>query len=105
MTADMLPLFGATPVAERVVINRNRMTGGGITAGLDFGLVLSFKLRGEEIARLQELMLEYDPQPPFRSGSMKTARPDTVALANRLAASARTNLHAAGEQARLRRLI
>ena len=105
MTADMLPMFGAIPVAERVVIDRNRMTGGGITAGLDFGLVLSSKLRGEEIARLQELMLEYDPQPPFRSGSMRTARPDTVALANRLAQPARANLRAAGEQARSRRSI
>jgi cyclohexyl-isocyanide hydratase len=78
---DVLSTFGAVPVEARVVEDRNRITGGGITAGLDFGLLLSARLRGEETARLQELILEYDPQPPFRSGSILTARPETVTLA------------------------
>ena len=105
MTRDMLPMFGATPVDERVVIDRNRMTGGGVTAGLDFGLVLSSKLRDEETARLLELMLEYDPQPPFRSGSMKTARPDTITLARKLAEPARRTMRAVAEQSKARRAV
>lgn len=66
---DALRLFGATPVAERVVVDRNRYTGGGVTAGIDFGLVLLNKLLGEEIARMTQLAMEYDPQPPFDAGS------------------------------------
>lgn len=105
MTRDFLPLFGATLVEERVVIDRNRMTGGGITAGLDFGLVLSATLRGEETALLTQLALEYDPEPPFKSGSMKTAPADTVSLALRITEPQRRALRAAGEQARVRRAI
>ena len=105
MTRDLLPLFGATPVDERVVIDRNRMTGGGITAGLDFGLVLSSVLRGEEVARLQQLILEYDPQPPFDSGSMRTAQPDTIATARQVSEAGRRAMRAAAEDARTRRSL
>jgi cyclohexyl-isocyanide hydratase len=83
-TRDLLPLFGARPRDERVVIDRNRITGGGITAGIDFGLVLTARLRGESVARLQALLLEYDPQPPYRGGTPKTARADTVELARNI---------------------
>ena len=69
----MLPLFGATPVAERVVIDRNRVTGGGVTAGIDFALRLMALIRGEKHARLVQLSLEYDPAPPFDSGSPEQA--------------------------------
>jgi putative intracellular protease/amidase len=105
MTRDMLPMFGATPVDERVVIDRNRMTGGGITAGLDFGLVLAAQLRDESVARLAELALEYDPQPPFKSGSMKTAQADTIKTALRITGAQRRDIQSAGEQARARRSI
>ena len=105
MTRDMLPIFGATPVEERVVIDRNRMTGGGITAGLDFGLTLASELRGEETARLEQLILEYDPQPPFRSGSMRTARPETAARAMRLTQGSRASLRRIAEEARDRRKV
>lgn len=105
MTRDFLPMFGATMVDERVVIDRNRMTGGGITAGLDFGLVLSATLRDEQTARLTQLALEYDPQPPFNSGSMRTASADTVDLALRITEPQRRALQAAGEQAKARRAI
>ena len=75
---DMLPLFGAEPVAERVVIDRNRITGGGVTAGIDFALTLTALLRGEEHAKAVQLSLEYDPAPPFDSGSPETADPALV---------------------------
>lgn len=106
MTRDMLPMFGATPVDERVVIDRNRMTGGGITAGLDFGLRLVAMLRSERTARLAELALEYDPQPPFKGdGSMKTASPETRAIALSVTQAQRRALRETGEQARSRRAI
>lgn len=75
---DALSAFGAEPVEQRVVIDRNRITGGGVTAGIDFGLVLLARLRGDEAAKLTQLAMEYDPEPPFRSGSPKTAEPATV---------------------------
>ena len=64
-----LPRFGATPVDERVVRDRNRISGGGVTAGIDFAFVLAGELAGEETARMLQLALEYDPHPPFDSGS------------------------------------
>lgn len=80
---DMLPLFGAEPVAERVVVDRNRVTGGGVTAGIDFALTLTAMLRGEAHARAVQLSLEYDPAPPFDSGSPDKAGPAIVAAVNR----------------------
>lgn len=70
---DALPLFGAEAVAARTVIDRNRVTGGGVTAGIDFALTLMAQVRGEAHARLVQLALEYDPQPPFDSGSPERA--------------------------------
>jgi len=66
---DLLPLFGAIRSDERVVMDGNVVTGGGATAGLDFGLALGAHLLGEEWARRAQLVLEYDPQPPFDSGA------------------------------------
>lgn len=60
-----LAAFGAIPVKERVVFDRNRATGGGVTAGIDFGLALTAAIRGEAHARLVQLSLEYDPAPPL----------------------------------------
>lgn len=73
MARDLLPLFGAELVKERVVIDRNRITGGGATAGLDFGLTLAAVLRGEEHAKMLQLAVEYDPQPPFDAGAPERA--------------------------------
>ena len=73
-----LPIFGAEPVHQRVVIDRNRITGGGVTAGLDFALTLIAKLWGEDQAKLIQLGQEYDPDPPFRAGS-PTLAPDVAA--------------------------
>ncbi|MBV9566278.1 MAG: DJ-1/PfpI family protein [Bradyrhizobium sp.] len=66
---DLLPLMGATTLKERVVEDRNRITAGGVTAGIDFGLTLAAKLRGEDAAKRIQLLLEYDPRPPFAAGT------------------------------------
>ncbi len=75
----LLPLFDATPVAERVVVDRNRVTGGGVTAGIDFALTLTALIRGEDHARMVQLSLEYDPAPPFDAGSPERAGEALVA--------------------------
>lgn len=78
MSLERLAAFGATPVPERVVMDRNRVTGGGVTAGIDFGLVLAAAVAGEAQAREIQLQIEYEPQPPY-GGSPRTAEPATVA--------------------------
>lgn len=74
-----LAWFGAEPVAERVVFDRNRVTGGGVTAGIDFALALTAAIRGEAHARFVQLSLEYDPAPPFDSGAPDRADAETLA--------------------------
>ena len=81
---DMLKDFGATPVAERVVRDRNRISGGGVTAGIDFGLTVAAELAGEEVAKSIQLVLEYDPQPPFDSGAPSKAPAAIVELVRSL---------------------
>ncbi|MES2196221.1 MAG: DJ-1/PfpI family protein [Pseudomonadota bacterium] len=65
LMSDQLAAFGAIAVDERVVIDRNRISGGGVTAGVDFGFQVASELCGEDVARQLQLMLEYQPQPPF----------------------------------------
>lgn len=72
---ELLRMLGVEAVEERVVTDRNRITGGGITAGIDFGLVLTALIGGEDVAKTVQLLLEYDPMPPFQSGSPRTAEP------------------------------
>lgn len=81
MSRDQLALLGAMPVAERVVRDRDRITGGGVTAGIDFGLTVVAELCGPEVAKLVQLGLEYDPAPPFAAGSPEGAGPGLVAEA------------------------
>ncbi|MEN5018102.1 DJ-1/PfpI family protein [Erwinia sp. Eh17-17] len=76
MMEDLKP-FGAIPVDERVVTDRNRISGGGVTAGIDFGLTLRDKLTGKESAEFAQLLMQYDPHPPYNSGTPKTA-PENV---------------------------
>ncbi|TFL16558.1 DJ-1/PfpI family protein [Jannaschia formosa] len=76
---DLLTQFEAIPTAGRVVRDGGLITGGGVSAGLDFGLALAAELRGEEAARAIQLISEYDPEPPFDSGSPETASAETVA--------------------------
>jgi cyclohexyl-isocyanide hydratase len=80
LSLEYLRLFPVEVVPDRVVIDRNRVTGGGVTSGLDFAFVLLRLLRGEETAKAIQLMLEYDPAPPFRSGHPDVADPKTVEM-------------------------
>lgn len=81
LALDALKGFGAEPVAARVVTDRNRVTGGGVTAGIDFALTLAAKLKDEKYAKAIQLMCEYDPQPPFpKDGNPKTADADNVKM-------------------------
>jgi cyclohexyl-isocyanide hydratase len=73
VTHEVLAMLGATPVKARVVEDRNRITGGGVTAGIDFGLTLVARLTSERYAKAVQLNLEYDPAPPFRAGSPNRA--------------------------------
>lgn len=66
---DLLGLFGAEPVAQRVVQDGRLITGGGVTAGIDFALTLLAELEGEDFAQSIQMALEYDPAPPFSAGS------------------------------------
>jgi cyclohexyl-isocyanide hydratase len=70
---DLLSLLGATPVNARVVHDRNRITGGGVTAGIDFGLTLASLLRSREDAEWVQLIIEYAPAPPFSAGLPETS--------------------------------
>jgi cyclohexyl-isocyanide hydratase len=74
MSLPQLALMGAIPVQERVVVDRNRVTGAGVTSGIDFALALAARLFGEERAQLVQLAMEYDPEPPFVGGSISTAK-------------------------------
>jgi len=78
LSLHLLKLFEVEVIEERVVIDRNRITGGGVTAGIDFGLFVVAKLFGEDAAKETQLMMEYNPAPPFDSGSPKTAEKEIV---------------------------
>ncbi|MCQ4159640.1 DJ-1/PfpI family protein [Roseomonas sp. GC11] len=78
---DQLALLGAIPVAERVVRDGNRITGAGVTSGIDFALSVVAELAGADLAQDIQLQLEYDPAPPFAAGSPRSATPERVAAA------------------------
>ena len=77
---DHLAPFGATPEKIRVCVDRNRVTGGGVTAGIDFALTLVSIMLDRESAEMIQLRLEYNPAPPFNAGSPDTAPPEILAL-------------------------
>lgn len=74
---SLLTEFGAEPVDERVVVDRNRLTGAGVTAGMDLGLTVVGRLRDDFYAQGVQLMAEYAPEPPYDAGTPATA-PDDV---------------------------
>lgn len=83
---EHLKRLGAIPTPERVVVDGNIVTGAGVASGIDFALKLAAILEGEAVAREIQLQIEYDPEPPFNSGSPKTATAEMVeALRQRLA--------------------
>lgn len=75
---EALADVGAIPVRERVVRDGNVFTGGGVTAGIDFAFALAAEIAGEDFARALQLGLEYDPAPPFDSGSPEKAAPQAL---------------------------
>lgn len=97
---DLLPAFGAIVSEERVARDGNVITGGGVTAGIDFALVLLEELAGRDYAEATQLGLEYAPAPPFNSGRPELARPEVLAAVKaRLAAAIGSRGDAATEAA------
>jgi cyclohexyl-isocyanide hydratase len=91
----VLPLLGATPVDERVVFDRNRVTAAGVSAGLDFALALAARLRGADYARTAQLVAEYAPAPPFAAGTPAEAGPAVTRDAEAILADLVTGSRAA----------
>lgn len=75
---EQLAILGVDVVSQRVVIDRNRVTGAGVTSGIDFGFTLLSLLCGESVAKTAQLMMEYVPEPPFNAGSPETAGDEIV---------------------------
>jgi cyclohexyl-isocyanide hydratase len=86
---DFLAEFGAIPTRTRVCVDRNRVTGGGVTAGIDFALTLVSIMIGRPTAQAIQLGLEYNPAPPFNAGSPDTAPAEILAMINERIAPAR----------------
>jgi len=76
---EFLAAFGAIPVKKRVVRDGTLFTGGGVTAGIDFALVMAAELAGQATAEAVQLQIEYNPAPPFNAGTPDTAPPDVLA--------------------------
>jgi cyclohexyl-isocyanide hydratase len=75
---EQLAMLGVEVINQRVVIDRNRITGAGVTSGIDFGLTLVGLLCGEDVAKMTQLMMEYHPEPPFDAGTPETAGSEVV---------------------------
>ncbi len=99
---EHLASFGATPVKTRVCIDRNRVTGGGVTAGIDFALTLAAELSDRTTAEMIQLGLEYNPAPPFAAGSPEIAPPEVLARLEPLLAPSRERRRVAMETAAAR---
>jgi len=92
---DFLAPYGARPTRTRVCVDRNRISGGGVTAGIDFALTLVSILLDRETAEAIQLRLEYNPAPPFNAGSPDTAPPEILArMKDRIAASQQRRIEA-----------
>jgi cyclohexyl-isocyanide hydratase len=102
LSREMLAAFGATPVDERVVVDGNVITGGGVTAGIDFALVVAAEAFGRDVAEAIQLGIEYDPHPPFAAGSPATADPSLVAKVRSVAAKRQAERQAAVDAAAAR---
>ena len=100
LTHDLLAQLGASPVKARVVEDRNRITGAGVTAGLDFALLLTARLAGDNYAKAEQLNIEYDPDPPFKAGSVKGAGPVVSGALGRMYAPSLEAFKAATAEAR-----
>jgi cyclohexyl-isocyanide hydratase len=102
LSLDLLPLLGAEAVEARVVRDRNRITGAGVTAGIDFGLTIAAELFGAPVAQRIQLAIEYDPAPPFDSGSPRSAPAEIRAAVARASERTLTERRTLVERAALR---
>ena len=102
MSLPMLAAFGCEPVAERVVVDGNVITGGGVTAGIDFALTVAGELLGAEAAERIQLGMEYDPHPPFDAGSPERAGASVVDAVCAAAAARQTEREVEIERATAR---
>jgi len=102
MSLPMLAAFGCEPVAERVVVDGNVITGGGVTAGIDFALTVAGELLGAEAAERIQLGMEYDPHPPFDAGSPERAGASVVDAVCKAAAARQTEREVEIERATAR---
>lgn len=101
-TRDVLKELGAIPTKGRVVVDRNRITGGGVTAGIDFGLSIAALLRSPDYAKAIQLYLEYDPAPPFNAGSPEKAPPVVRQFLNDMFAGMRETAFSFAKRAKSR---
>jgi cyclohexyl-isocyanide hydratase len=92
--------LGAIPTKGRIVVDRNRITGGGVTAGIDFGLAIAANLRSETYAKAIQLYLEYDPAPPFDAGAPEKAPRVVVNFLNEMFAGMRKAAFSVARRAR-----
>src|SRR6266478_1479938 len=99
---ELLAPFGATPTKTRVCVDRDRVTGGGVTAGIDFALTLVSLLVDRQTAEAIQLGIEYNPAPPFNAGSPETAPPEILALLKEIIAPFRERRNEANGRAAAR---
>jgi transcriptional regulator GlxA family with amidase domain len=84
--ADELEAFGARYTTRRVVTEGKIVTAAGVSAGIDMALALAARIAGDQVAEAIQLMMEYDPQPPFDNGSVAKSKPQTLTLSRSLLA-------------------
>jgi putative intracellular protease/amidase len=80
LALESLREMGADAVSERVVVDGKIVTAAGVSAGIDMALALASRIAGEQVAQAIQLGIEYDPQPPFDAGSVRTAPAEIVEL-------------------------
>ena len=102
MSLPMLAAFGCEPVSERVVVDGKVITGGGVTAGIDFALTVAGELFGADAAQRIQLAIEYDPQPPYDAGGPARADASLVAAVRGAAAARQGEREAAVDRAAAR---
>ena len=98
---EVLATLGAEPVNARVVTDRNRITGAGVTAGFDFGLNMAAQLRDVNYAKAVQLLAEYHPEPPFDAGTPERAPAETTRILTEMFAPFVEKAQAAARQAAL----
>ncbi|WP_321790044.1 DJ-1/PfpI family protein [Paraburkholderia sp. J94] len=99
---DLLSLFGAIPSDDRMTIDSNIYTSGGVTAGIDMALRVAAAVAGDEVAQQIQLQIEYDPEPPFKAGTPLVAPPEIVERALTATARRRAIRVAAVQKAAMR---